>query len=291
MNFSDEQQAISYAITATSARMNLDQINNTLNDYEKFRTQASEKDWVYWDEEIKKLKEYKESAAFLNGEHPAGIDELIYSIIDCRSSIYAFMNTNITSNPFEKIFFFQQWQVGIAYWLVASIGKLVSKDKRDNSLRSLWNKVLPFLNDKAAISSNEEIDYITRLFDEKSGHFTNVNSKAIAFRNKTIAHNESSQIIHWTEIDHDVKILVRAWSIIVAWCSFGVMMPFRKPHEVFGGIETIFHPSEFGLLQENYKKSTTEIRDWCECDIISGEKKYSRSPFCSISVEISFKNN
>jgi hypothetical protein len=45
------------------------------------------------------------------------------------------------------------------------------------------------------------------------------------FRNKVIAHNEWSSTIPWLEIDKDIERLVRIWSLIVSWASYGRFEP------------------------------------------------------------------
>jgi hypothetical protein len=68
-----------------------------------------------------------------------------------------------------------------------------------------------------------------------SNYFTNKNSKALLFRNKVIAHNEKNLTMRWDEIDKDIEILVKIWSLVVSWSSFGLFDPFRTPSRHFQG--------------------------------------------------------
>jgi len=286
MLFETEDQAKEYAINQTSGKLNKQEIDIRISDYEMYAHQAaSDKDRKYWEFEKERLEQWKASHEFINGEYPDGVDELMFNLLDSRSSIYSFINVETKSSPFSDFYFFKQWVVGSSYWIFATIGKLVSNDDRDNSLRSLWMKVLPYLK-LSNVSNILEIDYLTKCLDKKNGHFTNLNSKAINFRNKQIAHNESKPIILWSEIDVDLKILSRMWSIITMWCSFGILMPFRNPSEVFMGLDKIYSIDEISMLKQKYSESVTEIQSWCERCVLTGEKISNRSPFSQISVSI-----
>jgi len=87
------------------------------------------------------LKEWVDSGNFKNGHYPQGVDELIFELIEWQASIYAFQNVDTEKNPFLEHAFYAQWLMGGIYAIFCLIGKLVSKDQRDNSLRKLWNTV------------------------------------------------------------------------------------------------------------------------------------------------------
>lgn len=159
----------------------------------------------------------------------------------------------------------------------------MSKD--DNSLRKLWNKIRRFITN---VTTDEELQFIDKQLD---GHFTNVNSRAISFRNKVIAHNEKTLSLKWSEIDEDIKILVRVWSIIVGWCSFGIFSPFRTASVAFSGLDSFYTPTELQELKEKREEYLDKVRTWSASYLHTGEKEVGfRGAFGSITVTITPDN-
>jgi hypothetical protein len=224
-----------------------------------------------WRKEIEQIEDWLRSEEFNRGDFPRGIDELMLELIEWRSLKYAFQNVETERSPFQDHVFFEQWLIGGTYAVFALLGKLVSKNDRDNSLRNLWSKVLPFIEQDGACS-RDEIDHINRQLHKKTGRFTNDNSKAILFRNTTIAHNEKNTILKWDEIDLDIEILVRIWSIIGSWSSFGLYDPFRTAEQAFSGLDPYFYPAELKSLKDKRQEYLRRVTQWSVNHLHNGQR-------------------
>jgi hypothetical protein len=211
--FSSQDEAISYAIEKTGKTLTKTDLENRIVQYEGYISQSTDStDIERWGKNIEDIKNILGSDDFKNGNYPTGIDDLLFLIFEYRSMIYAFSKVDFSIDPFQKYPFFQQWLNGAVYVIFTNIGKLVSKDERDNSLRSLWNTLLHYIKD-SDLANESEIEHLCMCLDDKNGHFTNEKSKAILFRNKYIAHNECIPVLKWTDIDADIEILSRMWSV------------------------------------------------------------------------------
>lgn len=231
--------------------------------------------------QIESIKDWLESEEFENGDFPQGIDELMLELIEWRALKYAFQNTETEKSPFKDHIFFSQWLIGGTYAVFSILGKLVSKDKRDNSLKNLWQKLSPFIEQDGACT-NEEIEYINRKLHDTSGHFKKENSKTISFRNTVIAHNEKNLTIKWGEIDKDIEILVRIWSLIVSWSSFGLFDPFRTSEQAFSGLESFFAGQELTLLKAKRTEYLDRVTRWSVTHLHNGVRDTGRGSFSKL---------
>jgi len=286
IEFKTEEEAKRYAVACTSAFFTLEEAQERIQDYKTYIKNANtEEQQEYWTNELKKLEKWLSSEKFKNGDYSQGIDALILDLIELRASIYAFQNTKSQIYPFNKYIFHAQWLTGSTYTIFSIIGKLVSKDKRDNSLRKLWDNTSQYI-EVSDLSKTEEINKIKDKMQDKNGHFTNSNSKALLYRNKFISHNESMPRICWSDIDDDIKIIVRLWSLITMWSSSGILYPFQAGEAVFSGLDNIYSQDEIKALINKRGEYLRMIKEWCVCSLIDGEQSSNRTPFATIS----FKN-
>ena len=109
-------------------------------------------------------------------------------------------------------------------------------------------------------------------------------SSTMRFRNKAIAHNESSPRVDWVEIDEDIKLLCRIWSLISMWSSIGITEPFRPSQQAFSGLDSIFTPLEIRALSEQHNIYIEKVESWCTHSLVDNSKVSKRSPFRKISV-------
>lgn len=132
----------------------------------------------------------------------------------------------------------------------------------------------------------EEVDYIDSSMDMKSGRFTNDNSKALLFRNKVISHNEAMPVINWHEVDKDLSLLIRMWSLLVAWSSFGLFQPFRTGEQAFTGVESIFESSEIQELKVKRQSYFKMVEGWSKCYAHSDKEDPGRGAFSTLTVKV-----
>lgn len=244
---------------------------------------ATEEAQAVWQKQIKKIEDWQSSTDFKNGNFPHGINELILELVEWRALIFSLQNTETEKNPIGEHFFLEQWLIGGTYAIFSLLGKLTSKDRRDNSLRNLWIKMYLFIELEEACTK-VEIDYINNIFNEKNGYFTNQKSQALHFRNTVISHNEKNLTIEWEVIDKDIEILVRIWSILVSWCTWGLVEPFRKSEHTFSGLEYFFSHQDIEKLTENRKKYFDLVYKWSVTYLYNGERDPANGAFIKIVV-------
>lgn len=247
-------------------------------------TEHSRKLFNEWIEEI---KSWIDSDARKKGEYPQGIDQILLDIIEVRAFIYAFQKSPEIQARLQT-FFWQQWLIGGAHTIIVGIGKLVSTDSRDNSLANLWKKVGDWIKNDGACDMDEAI-FIEEAFKRKTGYFDNKNSKAFNYRNKSIAHNEHSPQLTWDDLDPDLRILTRSWSLLVAWSSFGIFNPFKENSEVFGGLESLFSSNEITKLGKQRNTYLEMVKKWSTTYLHTDTFDPGRGAF-SLGVKISFSN-
>ena len=287
MNFNTVDEAKEYVVSVTNKTKSIEEIDSALAYYQKMVDKAhSEKSKILWLSELNKLKEWKQSDDFKKGNYPQGIDEIILELIEWRSAIYAFQHTDSKTKPFKESGFYAQWYVGAIYGVFSIFGKLLSKDDRDNSLRKLWKVVSPIMLNEGACTKNE-VDCINLALDAKSGRFTNENSQALLFRNKLISHNERIPVVQWGEVDKDFAFIIRMWSLLVSWSSFGLVQPFRTGEQAFLGIESMFDKAEIKKLKEQRRVYLKMVERWSKSYAHNGKEDPGRGAFSSLSVKIS----
>lgn len=146
MKFNSVDEAKEYVVAVTNKAKSLKEMDSTISRYlEMADAEHSDETRKLWLDELDKLNVWKNSNDFKQGNYPQGIDELVLELIEWRAMIYAFQNVNTKRNPFKESGFYAQWHLGAIYGIFTIIGKLVSKDKRDNSLRKLWEIISPIM--------------------------------------------------------------------------------------------------------------------------------------------------
>ena len=284
MQFNSVNDAKEYVVAVTNKAKTLKEINSATSYYQEMVDSAhSDESRILWMDELSKLNAWKDSDDFKQGNYPQGIDEIFLELIEWRAMIYAFHNVDTKRNLFNESGFYAQWYLGAIYGIFTIIGKLVSKDKRDSSLRRLWEIVSPIMLGEGACTKTE-VEYVNSAMDIKSGHFTNENSKALLFRNKLISHNEAMPIVKWDEVDNDLSLLIRMWSLLVAWSSFGLFQPFRTDEQAFMGLELMFEISEIKALKEQRQCYFKMVEGWSKCYAHSGMEDPA---FSTLSVKVS----
>lgn len=284
MQFCTVEEAKEYVVALTNKARSLEEINSTINHYqEMFESAHSEESRTLWLDELEKLKAWKSSDDFKQGNYPQGIDELILEVIEWRAMVYAFQHVETKNNPFKDSGFYAQWYLGSIYGVFTIIGKLVSKDKRDNSLRRLWELTSPLMFSSGACTK-EEIDHINSAMEIKSGVFTNESSKALLFRNKLISHNEAMPVVRWSDVDNDLRLLIRMWSLLVSWSSFGLFEPFRSDEQAFLGLDSMFEATEINELKSKRQCYFEIVKGWSKCYANSGIEDPGRGAFSTLSV-------
>lgn len=291
MEFNTIDEAKEYVVSLTNKARTIENIDSAVTYYQEMVDGAhSEYSRNLWLSELEKLNKWKNSSDFKHGNYPQGIDDLILELVEWRSVIYAFQNVETKRNPFKESGFYAQWYVGGIYGVFSIFGKLLSKDKRDNSLRKLWEIISPIMLREGACSK-PEVDCIDAALDIKSGRFTNENSKTLLFRNKLISHNEGMPTVKWDEVDKDFAFVIRMWSLLVSWSSFGLFQPFRTGDQAFQGVESMFDCSEITNLKAKREDYIRMVETWARTYVHTGERDLGRGAFSSLSVEVAFVSN
>lgn len=287
MQFNTIDEAKEYVVSLTNKARTIENIDSAISYYQEMVDSSHSEDLKkLWLSELDKLSELKNSDDFKNGNYPQGIDDLILELVEWRSIIYAFQNVDTQREPFKESGFYAQWYLGGIYGVFSIFGKLLSKDKRDNSLRKLWETISPIMLGEGACT-RQEVDCINAALDVKSGRFTNENSQALLFRNKLISHNEAMPVVKWDEVDKDFAFLIRMWSLLVSWSSFGLFQPFRTDDQAFLGVEPMFERSEISNLKAKRQEYLKMVEKWSKSFVHTGEVDPGRGAFSTLSVKVS----
>jgi|SRR5690554_659448 len=287
MQFNTIDEAKEYVVSLTNKARTIENIDSAISYYQEMVDSShSEDSKKLWLSELDKLNELKTSDDFKSGNYPQGIDGLILELVEWRSIIYAFQNVDTQREPFKESGFYAQWYLGGIYGIFSIFGKLLSKDKRDNSLRKLWETISPIMLDEGACTK-PEVDCINAALDVKSGRFTNENSQALLFRNKLISHNEAMPVVKWDEVDKDFAFLIRMWSLLVSWSSFGLFQPFRTDDQAFLGVESMFDRSEISNLKAKRQEYLKMVEKWSRSFVHTGEVDPGRGAFSTLSIKVS----
>lgn len=288
MNFNNVSEAKEYVVKVTNKAKTIDDINSSIEYYQGMFDKAHDDDSRnLWKTEVEKLELWKSSDDFKNGNFPQGIDELILEIVEWRAVLFAFQKTDTKREPFKESGFFAQWYLGAIYGVFTIIGKLISKDTRDNSLRKLWSDISPIMLEDGACTQ-AEIDFIDQEMHRSNGRFTNANSQVLRFRNKLIAHNEANPVVKWDEVDSEMTLLIRMWSLLVAWSSFGLYQPFRTGDQAFLGLDSFFQDSELYSLKQARQAYLDKVKSWSKNYAHNGDEDKGRGAFSTLTVKTSF---
>lgn len=278
------ESAKEYALCATTRRQSEEETRQHLHYCRTSLENAPDSETKsIWTERIKVYEQWLASDEFKQGKYPQGIDDLVLNLVDWRATVYAFQRVKLDNNTFQSCHLFSQWQSGAGYAIACILGKLTSKDKRDNSIVNVWKRVSPFMVQDHACTS-DEASVISRKLHRVEGHFTNANSKAILLRNKMIAHNESSPHVEWDDLDHDIAILARIWALIVGFCSYGIVFAFPSKDVTFDGLGNIFSVDEVASLQSKHFVYANMFKAWTRTNLATGEQEERSPAFAEIRI-------
>lgn len=273
-----------FALEATNRYLSKEETLNKLAKFREYKNSSLDNDTT-WDEEITNLETWLSSETLNSGKHPSGIDDLVLELIEWRAMTYAIESTSLKNNPFQKHQYHAQWLTGAAYAIICLIGKLLSNHPKDNSLKSLWKRIYPFIVE-SGICSTDEASVINKLLLENNSNF-----KTLLLRNKVIAHNESSLTISWSDVDTDIEMIVRIWAIIVGFCSFGIIAPFNT-NPVFSGLEGIVSTNELVELNKARDIYIQKAITWSKTNFFTKETQKNSMAFAELSIDIQvFHNN
>ena len=260
-------EAKGYACTYTTRRMTKEETEKKIQEYKNQLESRPYEDLIgFYKEQIQTLSEWLASKEFAEGNYHQSIDELLLELVEWRAMFYAFQTVDTASDPFNTHVFFQQWKVGGAYAMFSQFAKLVSGGTQDKSLRNLWRDLQPFLETEI---KSDEIAQISKYLQKEDRRFSNSESKALAFRNKVIAHNEKSIDADFDHLDEDIKLIARIWAIITNWSSFGLIAPWRSDAQAFSGLENFYTPEDLQHLKRARQEYIKKFEAWGKTNILT----------------------
>jgi hypothetical protein len=278
------EEAKTYACEVTSRCLTGEESERRLQYFRRQLDGATTKEMKdIWRSQIEKVETWLTSEKFLTGNFAHGIDELMLELIEWRALKYAFQNVQTEQSPFMDHVFFMQWLIGGTYAVFALLGKLVSNTRGDSSLRRLWSTVSDSIR-KDGACSDEEIKHINQNIFGSSGYFASNGSRALQYRHFVVAHNVRNPTLKWSEIDKDIEILVRIWSIIGSWSSFGLYEPFRTPDQAISGLDPYFSPYELKRLKDTRQEYLNRVTQWSLNYLHNGQRDPARGIFSKLVV-------
>ena len=272
-------------------RLTPEELKIRISDFYGYAKQSPDKE-QYWTEEAKACEALLADEDYLNGIYPQSIDNLLLELIEWRAMVHAINSVEFKDNPFRKYVFFAQWASGAVYAIFNLLGKLsgTNKDFDKNSLPFTWEYAADFLVEDKICTADEnmKITSLISLDDLQNGQFHKNNSKATAYRHKVISHNELSASIDWAELDKDIALLSRKWSLLTQWTG-PVLLPFRDDSVQFQGIENFFSQNELRELKVARNQYIEKFEGWCTTNLVDKNIKDVRKPFASIKVSVAIK--
>lgn len=283
MKFDSIDDARAYVLRTTSVYLSPDDVQERLHHLEALAERVKFDEAAHGAalDQLETLKKWSESAAFKKGAYAQGLDELMLRLVDLRATVHAFQGLGVTRELFKQSVFHAQWLSGVAYEMYALLGKLVSKDDRDNSLRRVWEHVQSLLLETAECDAAEAAcigQKFAMVFGGPSSQ-----SPALKVRNKVIAHNEMSLQAVWSDFDEDIRILGRVWALLVRWCSGGVLYPFRDGNQVFRDVSSQLQYPEIQALKASRDRYLDGFRAWCTLRLDTGLTDQRPGPFARIA--------
>lgn len=215
-----------------------------------------------------------------------GLNKLVLTIVEYRAMIYALQKVETKNNPFQDHLFHSQWLCGSAYAIFSMFGKLLGTGHTENSLRQLWFDIQLMMVESKGCEKNEN-DKINKILNSKEGELCSRNSCSLRFRHQVIAHNENLHMLSWDKFDNEFKTIIRIWSIIVGWCSFGIVDPFSSTEFAFSGLKDQFTDSEIAQLAKKRSEFLAQIELWSKTSLWDGTIDKYRCAFARVSVQIS----
>jgi hypothetical protein len=289
MQFDSEKDAKHHVMALMAGTLSPRDATQRLADAERYRERASnaeERD--YWSTRADALQQWIESDTFRSGAYAQGIDSEFLELVEWRAQIAALVETPSDPNPFVRSEFFARWLVGASYAVLILLGRLVSRDKRDNSMANAWGVAIPYLSSSTGFS-REEVRALEEIKDQSRGRFTRARSDTVRFRNKTVAHNEATLRIAWESVDQDVRILARIWAVLIRWAGGPVLFPFRNAGEVFGGLGAVYSTAEFDQLCNRRDQYLEQTKRWCITNVVTNGVDPSSSPFATLNVSVDLR--
>jgi hypothetical protein len=284
MTIRTSEEAKTRAVEATSKRQSHDESLKSLEALRGYLSRAhDEESRKTWQTQIDALENWHASEQYQSGGYPQGIDDLVLELIEWRAMQHAFQNVETKHQPFLEHAFFQQWLIGSTYAVFSLLGKLVGRAPQENSLRKLWWEVGKFVARDGACSKGE-LKHIWERLHKDTGQFTDETSRAVQFRNAVIAHNQKSLALAWDEIDRDVQVLARIWSILVSWSSFGIVAPFRSADQAFSGLDRLFESDDLTSLKRKRQEYIELATEWTQTQLHNGKRDDGRSAFARVSI-------
>ncbi|MCU4122391.1 hypothetical protein, partial [Variovorax sp. N23] len=278
------EQAKQYVLKATSQYLSSDEVRDQLEHYKRLSERMKADAIVHQTivAQIEGLTRWSQSQAFQDGAYAQGIDSLMLDLVELRAMVYALQHVTLERDPFKEYVFHAQWLVGCAYSMCAILGKLVSKDQRDNSLRRVWDLTEKFLVDTEGCTASEAA-CIDGNFATNFGS-SRTQSRALQVRNKVIAHNEMSLSLLWSDFDAEIRILGRVWTLLVRWCCGGILTPFRDADAVFIGLRKEIQIEELQQLKVQRARYLSDFHAWCTQYMDTGRPDPGPGPYAQISI-------
>ena len=114
-----------------------------------------------------------------------------------------------------------------------------------------------------------------------------LSQRLIASTQLLMLNNEAMPVVKWDEVDKDFAFLIRMWSLLVSWSSFGLFQPFRTDDQAFLGVEPMFERSEISNLKAKRQEYLKMVEKWSKSFVHTGEVDPGRGAFSTLSVKVS----
>ncbi len=180
---------------------------------------------------------------------PLGVDELMLAAVHQRAYIEA-LNA-IDESDIKSSYLLQMLTIGATYSIVMSLMKSYDRQTRKEEINTLRKLFL--------VSAKS--DMAEQLFSEYDTE--NLNSVFVPlknYRDKTLAHNESKELLSWEQVDQALMVSVTAWSYVETKSESRILFPFHSFSTVSSGLERLFSCEDLSLAKRAWDNYIANVK-------------------------------
>lgn len=264
-------------------------IDDEIAQYENYlETIPEHKD--QWNHKIQYLHELKNNKDYIEGIFPESIEMTILNTGYAYSFFQAIHQDDELLILPNKSYAASLFITSITHKMMSDVSKLFSGDSRDYSVTNIWHDFLTDIR-KENITSNDEIDFITKNISRKSRDISFI-IKTIKFRNKLVAHNDyikNDERAVWRDFFETLKFLFRTWGILDAFFNPKTFPRGLQKSNTFNlGLSEIMSKSNFQRMNCERESIMGELVKASQYNLVS-KKVDNICPFRDYTIKVSIR--
>ncbi len=235
---------------------------------------------------IEYLNNLQSDATYQSNLLPEGLEGLILGVIETYSFWRSLRITEQHSIFSPGSYLFEILDAGINNLICTQLGKLTSTSPGDFSLYNVWAETKHQLR-TSEITDAEEIEAISIDFDRQNEDRNPHIKRFTNFRNKTIAHNNRTEILDWNDFKETMHFALRTWALIDKLFSPNFFpRPVQLDESIYTPVSNIVSKEQLSQMKSWRKTALDEIFDAASTNWANKNRDNLR-PFGRISISAS----